>query len=66
MIRRRSLLGFAAAVGMGLLSAGTVIAHAIDRTLKITPLKKSRSEWRGLLPKARYEILFKEDTAPAR
>lgn len=65
MIRRRSLLRIAAAAGMWLAAGGAVFAHTIDRTLKITPLKKSKSEWRELLPKARYEILFKEDTEPS-
>ncbi|MGQ0529889.1 MAG: peptide-methionine (R)-S-oxide reductase MsrB [Panacagrimonas sp.] len=27
-----------------------------------TPLKKSKSEWKNLLPKDAYEILFEEDT----
>ena len=31
----------------------------------VTQLIKSRSEWRALLPRARYEILFEEGTEPA-
>ncbi|MEX2525307.1 MAG: peptide-methionine (R)-S-oxide reductase MsrB [Gammaproteobacteria bacterium] len=65
MVKRRFLLHLAAAAGLALIAGRTVYAHTIDRTLKITPLKKPKSEWRKLLPEARYEILFKEDTEPS-
>jgi len=62
MIRRRPLLKIAAAAGLYLTAGGAVLSHTLDRALKITPLNKSKSEWRRLLPKARYEILFEEGT----
>ncbi|OGT00613.1 MAG: peptide-methionine (R)-S-oxide reductase [Gallionellales bacterium RIFCSPLOWO2_12_FULL_59_22] len=48
--------------GMSLLLLMPVFARGAQG---MTPLIKSRSEWRALLPSARYEILFEEGTEPA-
>ncbi len=42
MICRRALLRITAAAGIVLSPIGGVLAHVIDRTMKITPLKKSK------------------------
>jgi peptide-methionine (R)-S-oxide reductase len=59
MNRRQLLLGAA-----GLIAGSTMPALA-RKTPAVTPLKKTDEQWKALLPKDRYRILFEEGTEPA-
>lgn len=56
-----ALTGLAAfsVVGRGVATEPTEGGNAV------TPLQKSKTEWRGLLPADAYAVLFEEDTEPA-
>lgn len=56
MNRRRMLRNLAH------LSVGIVFLPLAKFSLAMTPLKKSKSEWRKLLPEQSYAVLFEEDT----
>ena len=43
-------------------SAGIAFLPLAKFSLAMTPLKKSKSEWRKLLPEQSYAVLFEEDT----
>jgi len=58
MNRRQLLIG-----ASGLLVSGLLPAFAKESN-RITPLVKSRSEWKALLPADRYAILFEDGTEP--
>ena len=59
MHRRHVLQGlFGAALTMSLFKSRAAEAAAPS----VTPLKKSKEEWKKLLPPERYAILFEEDT----
>jgi len=58
MNRRQLLIG-----ASGLLVSGLLPAFAKESN-RITPLVKSRSEWKALLPADRYAILFEGGTEP--
>jgi peptide-methionine (R)-S-oxide reductase len=61
MNRRTFLLGLTgAAFPMGLF--GKKSAAAEPAKPSVTPLNKSRDEWKKLLPRDRYDVLFEEDT----
>jgi peptide-methionine (R)-S-oxide reductase len=62
MNRRTFLLGlFGGIAAMSLFRTKTAAA-APAATPAVEPLKKSREEWKKLLPPERYAILFEEDT----
>ena len=56
MTRRTFLTGLS-----GLLVAGALPA-AGKETYAVTPLTKSKSDWKALLPADRYGVLFEENT----
>jgi peptide-methionine (R)-S-oxide reductase len=64
MIRRRFLAGLATFAGVLFLPGQRLLAHAINPDLKFSPLDKPESEWRALLSKSAYKVLFEEDTEP--
>jgi peptide-methionine (R)-S-oxide reductase len=64
MLSRRALIQFGVLAGSALLAGARVFAHTVDSNLDFTPLKKSRKEWRRLLSRDRYLILFEEETEP--
>lgn len=57
--KRRSVLRYLAAI----MSSGTLLPFSKSSLAAATPtLQKSRAEWRKLLPKESYDVLFEEDT----
>lgn len=46
------------------LSAGFTLLPLAKISLAVTSLKKSKAEWRKLLPEKSYAVLFEEDTEP--
>lgn len=59
MNRRQLLMGLS-----GLLISSLLPAFAKEKNM-ITPLVKTKPEWKALLPANRYEILFEEGTEPS-
>lgn len=57
-MNRRQFIGSLA--GLGMATALPVFAKSV------APLVKSRAEWKALLPRERYQVLFEEDTEPPR
>ncbi|MEJ2760460.1 MAG: peptide-methionine (R)-S-oxide reductase MsrB [Gammaproteobacteria bacterium] len=64
MQRREFLLHAGAAAGMLLLAGRRVFARPVNKSLKFTRLRKSKTEWRKLLPLGAYKVLFEADTEP--
>ncbi len=65
MQRRNILISIAAlAASLPLLSAKQLLAHPVDKSLKFSPVKKSEQEWRKLLSKPQFNILFEDGTEP--
>ena len=60
MNRRQLLIG-----ASSLLASGLVLASAKENAMEF-PLKKSKAEWKALLPPASYLVLFQEDTEAPR
>lgn len=65
MIRRDFLIKLGALTGTILMPGTGLLAHTIDKDLKVTSLAKPKSEWQKLLPREAYYILFQEGTEPA-
>jgi len=63
MVRRNLLRGFVA--GAALQAISTRAADGVQSGAGIVELKKSKSEWKELLPAARYDVLFEEGTERA-
>lgn len=59
------LIGLAAAPFAAPLVAGQTSAPAAGGGPGIQPLKKSKAEWKKLLPRDSYDVLFEEDTERA-
>jgi peptide-methionine (R)-S-oxide reductase len=62
MNRRTFLLGLSGGIAAMSLFRTKTAAAAPAGTPAVEPLKKSKDEWKKLLPAERYEILFEEDT----
>ena len=63
MLRRTLLQRLASVPALGLVAA---CAEARNEVSSVTPLEKSKAEWKALLEPARYRILFEEATEPPR
>jgi peptide-methionine (R)-S-oxide reductase len=62
MQRRQFLFQTGALVGTYLIAGPGVLAHPINKELDLTPLDKSEKEWRNVISKQEYHILFEEGT----
>lgn len=65
MQRRQILKQLGLISGTLLLPSFGMFAHPVDKELKFTPLKKSKSAWKKTLTADRYYILFEEGTERA-
>ncbi len=61
-MNRRKLLGYFQLMVAGSLLPVGLSAFASNETKAITELKKSKADWEKLLPRDRYNVLFKEAT----
>ena len=65
-MQRRQFVKQAISLAGALMVVGpSVLAHPINHKLDLTPLEKDEEEWRKLLSKRAFNILFEEDTEPA-
>ena len=64
MKRRQFLLQAGGMTGALLLAGPAALAHPINKNLNFTPLNKSDNDWRGIISKQEFHILFKEGTEP--
>ena len=63
MHRRQFLQGLiGATIAMSLFRKSSAASTPPPPSPSIEPLKKSKDEWRKLLPRERYDVLFEEDT----
>ncbi len=62
MQRRQILIELGGLAGVFLIAGPAAIAHPINNQIKISPLDKSEKEWRKLISKKEYHILFDEGT----
>lgn len=60
MNRRNILSALAAITALSCLGAANAASTAVNTI--INPLKKSKADWKRLLPAAAYSVLFEEDT----
>ena len=60
MNRRNILTSLAAFAALSWLGTTTAASTAVNTIIK--PLKKSKADWKRLLPAAAYSVLFEEDT----
>lgn len=60
MDRRNILRGLAAIAALSWLGAANAASTAVNTIIK--PIKKSKADWKRLLPAAAYSVLFEEDT----
>ncbi len=60
MNRRNILTSLAALAAMAWLGTSSAATTAVSTIIK--PLKKSKADWKKLLPAAAYSVLFEEDT----
>ncbi len=63
-MQRRQFLLAGGLVGTFLLGGQMVLAHVIDKSLNLTQLKKSKDEWRKLVSRQAFNILFEDGTEP--
>lgn len=65
-MQRRQFIFQAGAVAGVLMAAGpSVLAHPVNNKLSLKPLDKEHEEWRSLVSKREYDVLFEEDTEPS-
>jgi peptide-methionine (R)-S-oxide reductase len=62
MQRRQFIVNVSGIAGAFLIAIPAAIAHPINKKLNITPLDKSEKEWRKLVSKQEFHILFDEGT----
>lgn len=62
MQRRQFLFQASGIAGAFLFTSPAVLAHTINKALNLTPLNKSEKEWRNLVSKQEFHILFDEGT----
>ena len=60
MDRRNILRGLAAIAALSWLGAANAASTAVNSIIK--PIKKSKADWKKLLPAAAFSVLFEEDT----
>ncbi len=64
-MQRRKFLLTASVIGGALLTAKhTLFAHPVNTEINITKLDKPEKEWKELLSKKQFHILFEEGTEP--
>ncbi len=61
-MNRRALFTRLAALSLG--TSGWLTMRAAQAAAPVAPLKKSKAEWKAILPLANYNILFEEGTEP--
>jgi peptide-methionine (R)-S-oxide reductase len=61
MKRRQFLFQFSGVAGTILISPG-VLAHAINKSIDLTPVTRSENEWKSILSPQEFNILFEEGT----
>jgi len=62
MQRRQFLFQAAGFTGAVLMTSQAVFAHTVNKALSLTPLDKSEDEWRKLVSKKEFHILFDDGT----
>jgi peptide-methionine (R)-S-oxide reductase len=62
MQRRQFLLQAGSITGAFLLAGPAALAHPVNKSLNLTPLNKSEKDWRGIVSKKEFDILFEEGT----
>lgn len=64
-MRRRQFILHAGGVASALMVMGPgVLAHPVNKELNLGPLSRSEDEWRSLISKREFHILFEEGTEP--
>ena len=64
MKRRQFLLQTGGLFGSLMVCGPQLLAHPIDKDLTFSPLDKKDDEWRAVLSRAEFNILFEEGTEP--
>lgn len=64
MQRRQFILQAGGVTGALFIAGSNVLAHTINNKLDLSPLKKKDKEWRSLVSKQEFHILFEEGTEP--
>ena len=64
MKRRQFLLQAGGLTGALFVAGPAALAHPIDKSLNLVKLEKSEKEWRNLVSKQEFHILFEEGTEP--
>lgn len=64
MQRRRFLLQTGGLFGALITLGPRAVAHPVKTDLKITPLDKPDKEWRDVVSRSEFEVLFKDGTEP--
>lgn len=62
MQRRQFLFQASAIAGSIILAGSNVMAHVINKSLDLTPISKSKKDWKNVLSKQEFHILFEEGT----
>jgi peptide-methionine (R)-S-oxide reductase len=65
MQRRQFILQAGSVTGALVLMGPSVLAHPIDNKINLLPLEKDHDEWRKLVSKPEFYILFEEGTESA-
>ena len=65
-MQRRQFLTILGGIGWGsfMITSRSLLAHPVNNQLDLTPLNKPEKEWRALLSKQQFHILFEEGTEP--
>ena len=64
MQRREFILQAGCVAGVVIIAGPSVLAHPVNKELKLTALDKPDKEWRKLVSKSEFHILFDEGTEP--
>jgi peptide-methionine (R)-S-oxide reductase len=64
MQRRQFILQAGGVAGAFIIAGPNVFAHPINKELNLAPLDKSEKEWRNVVSKSEFHILFEEGTEP--